>query len=209
MPNDRTEKLKAGDDNYEIVRVESYIDEEGEIRKGVCYSKSASDLEVWFREEDFKESHPFWEIPKIPDFFNGKVWKSDVPYWNTSKGKTIKKGRGKNFQQNQQMNYQMNPGQQQNPGYQQGQYSQQSHNQYPPPNTGPYPQIQQQSGGQSGGHYPQHYHQYQHNENQYPRGQSYRDMQGQQFTDHRPREPYFGDNYAGSQDMDNQYPRGQ
>ena len=91
MPINRTEKLKANDDNYVVVRVESYIDEEGEIKKGVCYSKSASDLEVWFREEDFKVSHPFWEIPKVPEFFNQKVWKADVPYWNTSKGKTIKK----------------------------------------------------------------------------------------------------------------------
>ena len=39
MPIDRTTRLKAGDDNYEVVRIESYIDEEGEIRKGVCYTK--------------------------------------------------------------------------------------------------------------------------------------------------------------------------
>ena len=32
MPRNRDQKLKKGDENYEIVRVESYIDEEGKIK---------------------------------------------------------------------------------------------------------------------------------------------------------------------------------
>ena len=60
LPTNRDEKLQEGDENYEIVRIESYIDEEGVIKKGVCYTKVATDMDVWFRHEEIMESHPHW-----------------------------------------------------------------------------------------------------------------------------------------------------
>ena len=39
IPINRDEKLKEGDDNYEVVRIESYIDEEGAIKKGYAILK--------------------------------------------------------------------------------------------------------------------------------------------------------------------------
>ena len=46
IPINKDERLKENDDNYEIVRIESYIDEDGTIKKGVCYSKSSLEMDV-------------------------------------------------------------------------------------------------------------------------------------------------------------------
>ena len=46
-------------------------------------------MEVWFEFDDFKDTHPLWEIPAQQEFFNGKIWKDSTPYWLTQDKKTI------------------------------------------------------------------------------------------------------------------------
>ena len=161
-------------------------------------------MEVWFRYEEFKNSHPFWEIPKIPAFFNGKIWKVDTPYWNTKKGKTIKKSKGRYPGDQPNNGIQGQQYYQQNPGHYSGQYNQQPYNQYPPPPMSQhpqYPQYSQQPGGQSMGQYPQQsggQYPYQNPMNQYPGGQSVNYMQGQQYHSQRPREYHGDDNHSNN-----------
>ena len=95
MPIDKTKKLRVSNKgyvenkDYRVVRIEKYIDEAGVIKQAVCYSKDASDMEVWFELDDFKETHPLWEIPEEHEFFNAKTWKETTPYWNTQDKKTV------------------------------------------------------------------------------------------------------------------------
>ena len=101
MPIDKTKKLRVSNKgyvenkDYRVVRIEKYIDEAGVIKQAVCYSKDASDMEVWFEFDDFKETHPLWEIPEEHEFFNAKVWKEATPYWNTQDKKTVNSNRNR------------------------------------------------------------------------------------------------------------------
>ena len=79
IPRNRDQRMKKGDNDYDIVRVESYIDEEGQIRKAVCYTTQDTDMKVWFKFEEMMLTHPHWEIPKPSIFFNGRKWKPDPP----------------------------------------------------------------------------------------------------------------------------------
>ena len=178
MPRNRDQKLKRGDENYDIVRVESYIDEEGKIRRAVCQTKQDTEMKVWFKYEEKVLSHPFWEIPNPSVFFNGKKWKPDPPHW-MKKGKSKKNPTGRY------------PGDQSNKdfqGYQQD-YQQPS---------GQYPRNQ----------YPRDQYNYQQPTGQYPRDQSEMDIQGYQHTGpqpdgHHPRDQYNGRPDGGYQYRDN------
>ena len=46
-------------------------------------------MEVWFEFDDFKDTHPLWEIPAQQEFFNGKIWKDSTPYWLTQDRRTV------------------------------------------------------------------------------------------------------------------------
>merc|ERR1711874_875230 len=94
IPKERNARLHE-DTPHEIVRVESYIDEEGVIRKAVCYERIDLKLEVWYRYGDIQQYYPNWEIHKPSLFYNGKRWRDDVPhYLNKAK-------KAKNVQNNQ------------------------------------------------------------------------------------------------------------
>ena len=184
FPVNKDAVIKSDDDNYLVVRVEPYIDEEGEIKEAVCHTKSADDMEVWFRREDFRVSHPNWEIPKIPVFFNQKVWKSDVPYWIIKQTKSTKK---KNTQQNTQQNTPLpqGPGQHRNKSHS---FNQNQHFNHLPPhsanhfsNNQLYPGDPQLDGNPSF---------YNHNNFPYPGGQANRGMYGAMLYENRPRESY-------------------
>merc|ERR1711895_279589 len=94
IPIERNARLHE-DTPHEIVRVESYIDEEGVIRKAVSYGRIDLQLEVWYRYGDIQQYYPNWEIHKPSLFYNGKRWREDVPhYLNKAK-------KAKNVQNNQ------------------------------------------------------------------------------------------------------------
>ena len=79
IPRDRNYRGRRYDSNYDIVRIERYIDEDGNIRKAVCYATQDIDLKVWFRYEDMLLSHPHWQIPSPSIYFNRKKWIADIP----------------------------------------------------------------------------------------------------------------------------------
>merc|ERR1711913_236504 len=93
IPKERNARLHE-DTPHEIVRVESYIDEEGVIRKAICYERIDLKLEVWYRYGDIQQYYPNWEIHKPSLFYNGKRWRDDVPHY-------LKAKKAKNVQNNQ------------------------------------------------------------------------------------------------------------
>merc|ERR1711874_847780 len=65
---------------------ESYVDEEGVIRKAVSYGRTDLQLEVWYRCGDIQQYFPNWEIHKPSLFYNGKKWRDETPFFlNKSK----------------------------------------------------------------------------------------------------------------------------
>merc|ERR1711874_813403 len=80
IPIERNARLHE-DTPHEIVRVQSYIDEEGVIRKAVCYERIDLKLEVWYRYGDIQQYYPNWEIHKPSLFYNVKRWRDDVPHY--------------------------------------------------------------------------------------------------------------------------------
>ena len=75
---DRDDKSGPLYKRYHIVRVEKYIDEEGDIKKAVCYQRDASALFVWFKYEDMTKAFPHWVTPTPSYYFNGRRWLNDL-----------------------------------------------------------------------------------------------------------------------------------
>merc|ERR1711874_28895 len=80
IPIKRNARLHE-DTPHEIVRVERYIDEEGVIRKAVCYGRINLQLKVWYRYGDIQQYYPNWKICKPSLFYNGKRWREDIPHY--------------------------------------------------------------------------------------------------------------------------------
>ena len=72
IPVDRNDNSGPLYKKYHIVRVEKYIDEEGNIRKAICYQKDASAFFIWFNYEDIMDTFTNWITPTRPYYFNGK-----------------------------------------------------------------------------------------------------------------------------------------
>merc|ERR1711874_798144 len=85
------------DTPHEIVRVESYIDEEGVIRKAVSYGRTDLQLDVWYRYGDIQQYFPNWEIHKPSLFYNGKKWRDEIPHYlnKTKKAKNVENNQKK------------------------------------------------------------------------------------------------------------------
>ena len=72
---------KRGDPDYNNrreVRVEKYIDQEGNIKKAVCYGIAAENLKVWYRMEDMLEVFPQWVLPDPNPFYNGRKFNKNL-----------------------------------------------------------------------------------------------------------------------------------
>ena len=63
MPKDRLDKTGPLYKNFYIVRIECYIDVDGEIKKAICYQKDASLLQIWFDFADIMQAFPHWVTP--------------------------------------------------------------------------------------------------------------------------------------------------
>ena len=63
MPKDRHDRSGPQYKNFYIVRIESYITKDGEIRKAICYQRDASFLNIWFDYEDIMLAFPHWVTP--------------------------------------------------------------------------------------------------------------------------------------------------
>merc|ERR1711895_371008 len=57
------------------------VDEEGVIRKAVCYGRINLQLKVWYRYGDIQQYYPNWKIYKPSLFYNGKRWREDAPHY--------------------------------------------------------------------------------------------------------------------------------
>ena len=73
--------------DFDIVRIEKYIDEEGDIRRAVCYGKENKELYVWFEFEEMMVTFPYWVIPNPTIYFNGKKFNPDVKKWQVKNDK--------------------------------------------------------------------------------------------------------------------------
>ena len=54
------------------------MDDDGEIRKAICYQKDANELHIWFKFEDMISAFKKWEIPTPSYYFNGKRWSPNM-----------------------------------------------------------------------------------------------------------------------------------
>ena len=94
IPKDRNARIHE-DTPHEIVRVESYIDEDGIIKKAVCYETVDTRLKVWYRFGDIQRFYPNWDIPKPSLFYNGKKWREDTPHYLNKEKKKAKNPQAK------------------------------------------------------------------------------------------------------------------
>ena len=67
------------------------MDEEGNIRKAVCYATKEEDFKTWFKFEDMMVTYPYWFIPNPSIFYNGKRFNPDIKKWMGKKEKKEKK----------------------------------------------------------------------------------------------------------------------
>merc|ERR1711874_493522 len=80
IPIERYTRLNK-DSPHEIVRVESYIDEQGVIRKAVSYGRTDQQITVWYRYGDIQQYYPNWKIHRPSLFYNGKKWRDETPFF--------------------------------------------------------------------------------------------------------------------------------
>merc|ERR1711874_890531 len=80
IPIERFTRLNK-DSPHEIVRVESYIDEQGVIRKAVSYGRTDLQLGVWYRYGDIQQYFPNREIHRPSLFYNGRKWREEKPFF--------------------------------------------------------------------------------------------------------------------------------
>merc|ERR1711874_185079 len=86
IPIERYTRLNK-ESPYEIVRVQSYIDEQGVIRKAVSYGRSDKQLNVWYRYMDIQQYFPNWEIHRPSLFYNGRNWREQKPFFQNKEKK--------------------------------------------------------------------------------------------------------------------------
>ena len=63
---------------YNIARLEKYIDIEGEVKKAVCYKKDNKDMNIWFDYEELKRALGNWTLPDTPYYYNTRRWKNKI-----------------------------------------------------------------------------------------------------------------------------------
>ena len=69
-----------------IARVEMFIDEDGTIRKGVCYGTEEGKLEVWYKMEDIIRTFPHWKYDELEStFYNSRKFD-----WQYKRGASAK-----------------------------------------------------------------------------------------------------------------------
>merc|ERR1711874_406088 len=63
---------------FNIARLEKYIDIEGEIKKAVCYKKDNKDMNIWFDYEELKRALVNWPLPDTPYYYNTRRWNNRI-----------------------------------------------------------------------------------------------------------------------------------
>ena len=43
--------------DFNIARLERYVDEDGVVQSAICYKKEGSDMNIWFRYEEVKSAY--------------------------------------------------------------------------------------------------------------------------------------------------------
>ena len=77
---DRDDQSGPNYKKFHIVRLEKYVDEDGEIRKAICYQKDGNELNIWFKYEDIMNAFTNWVTPTPSYYFNGKRWNPGMRY---------------------------------------------------------------------------------------------------------------------------------
>ena len=115
MPKDRLDKTGPLYKNFYIVRIEYYINEDGEIKKAICYQKDASLLQIWFDFDDIMQAFPHWVTPTPSYYFNSRRFNTDIKKEYAHLEKSTSSNQGN---QNQNQNQNQNKDQNQNPNQQ-------------------------------------------------------------------------------------------
>ena len=62
--------------DFNIARIEPYIDQEGEAREAVAYGRNTNNMKIWFDLEEVRRARGSWIFPDTPYFYNSRIWKN-------------------------------------------------------------------------------------------------------------------------------------
>ena len=86
VPINRNDNSGPGYKDYNIARLEKYVDTEGVMRKAICYKKDDKDMNIWFKFEELNNAYENWILPDPPYYYNTQRWNSKMRVeYNTEK----------------------------------------------------------------------------------------------------------------------------
>ena len=76
VPKSSTAFVREGEEvhNYNVARVESYIDKDGFIRSAMASGFCSGSIMVWYESEEVKDFFKLWAAPDTPKWANTKKW---------------------------------------------------------------------------------------------------------------------------------------
>merc|ERR1711874_229267 len=91
VPKSRDDQSGPDYKEFNITRLEKYVDKDGKLQKAICYKRDDRDLNIWFRYEDMVDSFDNWTIPDPPYYYNTNRWMSKMRTEYEKKEKKKKK----------------------------------------------------------------------------------------------------------------------
>ena len=74
VPKRKDDRSGPNYKEFNIARMEVYIDQEGNQKYAICYKRIDKDLHIWFDEEEMKEAFDNWVIPELPYYYNTRKY---------------------------------------------------------------------------------------------------------------------------------------
>ena len=75
-PKSSTAYIREGEEvhNYNVARVEKYVDKDGNEKEAMAYGSDSNSLMVWYDWEEVKRFFKNWTVPDTPRWANTKKW---------------------------------------------------------------------------------------------------------------------------------------
>ena len=76
VPKSSTAYVRKGEEvhNYNVARVEKYVDKDGNELEAMAYGTDSKSLMVWYDWEEIKKFFKNWTVPETPKWANLKEW---------------------------------------------------------------------------------------------------------------------------------------